>query len=143
MTSTISETVAELNRNPFTGRTTTTPRPFAEDPNVVYLDEAHLRQKQAQWDAAERWRAEGAAIGEARRAQLDGDREADATRRQQEARADLEAAVKQRFLAKAGATVNDWERLKGQLIDQELISAPNPIEVEKARLVASGRYPQF
>jgi len=29
VTSTISETVAEINRNPFVGKTATTPRPFA------------------------------------------------------------------------------------------------------------------
>jgi len=136
-------TIAQLDKNPYLGRTATTPRPFLADPNVVYFDEAHLRQKQSQWDAAERWRAEGAAIGEARRAALDADREADATRRQVAARADLEAAVKAQFLSKAGATVNDWERLKGELIDRELLETPNPIEVEKARLLATGRYPRF
>jgi len=135
--------IAELNRNPFVGKTRHVPRPFAEDPDTVYADEADLRQKQSQWDAADAWRAEDAAIGEARRAKLDADRAEDARRRQVAARADLESRLRREFLSREGATENDWERLKGQLIDRELLEAPNPVEVEKARLLATGRYPRF
>ena len=136
---TISETVAEINRNPFTGKTRHVPRPFAEDPNVVYLDEAHLRQKQSQWDAAEQWRAEDAAIGEARRAKLDADRAEEAKQRQIAARADLEAGLRRDFLLNPAATENDWAAVKEQRV-REALMASNPIEDAKAEMRRSGRY---
>lgn len=136
-------TVAEITKNPFLGRTTTTPRPFATDPDTVYLDEAHLRQKQSQWDAAERWRAEDAALGEASRAKISADRAADEATRRTNARADLEAAVKQRFMAQGHTTEADWARLKGELIDRALLDQPNPVEEQKADLRRSGLYAAF
>jgi len=143
MASTISETIAEINKNVYLGKTATTPRPYAEDPNVVYADEADLRRRQGQWDAAKAWTDEDAKLRADRTAKLDADREADATRRKQETRADLEAAVKARFMAQRGVDEADWARLKGELIDRELLSAPNPIEAERARLLATGQYPRF
>ena len=140
MTSTTTRpSIAEITKNPFLGRTATTPRPYAEDPNVTYLDEAHLRQKQSQWDAAERWRAEDAALGEARRAQLDADRQAEATRRQVAARADLEAGLRREFLLNPAATENDWQVVKEQRVREALL-AHNPVEAEKVKLRATGAY---
>ena len=135
--------IAEIDRNIYLGKTATIERPFAEDPVRRYADPADLARHQRQWDAAKAWADEDAAIGEARRAKLDANRDADATRRQAKARADLEAAVKQRFLSRAGATAADWERLKGQLIDAELLAMPDPVEEQKAALLRSGAYPRF
>jgi len=135
--------VAELNRNIFIGKTGRIARPWADDPDTVYYDEASLREQQRRWDQAKSWDDHNAKLGADRLAKLDADREADATRRQQEARADLEAAVKQRFMAQRGVDESDWERLKGELIDRELISAPNAVEAEKAKMRRSGAYNLF
>ena len=118
-------------------------RPFADDPVRRYADPADLARHQRQWDLAKAWADGDAAIGEARRAKLDVDRADDERRRQVAARADLERAVEARFMARAGATEADWERLKGQLIDAELLAMPDPVEEQKAALLRSGAYPRF
>lgn len=132
----------ELNRNIYLGKTATIPRPAATDTGAASFPDTLARHQQM-WDAAKAWADEDARIGQERRAKLEAGRTAEAERQRTKARADLEAAVKQRFMAQRGVTVSDWERLKGELIDRELISAPNAAEVEKARLLATGRYPRF
>jgi len=67
----------------------------------------------------------------------------EAARRQVAARADLEASVRAQFMAQRGVDERDWERLKGQLIDQELLETPNPIEIEKAKMRRTGAYNLF
>jgi len=136
-------TIDELNRNIYLGKTATTERPYAADPVRRYANPDDLARHQRLWDQARARADQNAKLHAARIAKVDTDREAEATRRQVAARADLEATVKQRFLSKAGATVNDWERLKGQLTDQELLETPNPIEVEKAKMRRTGAYNLF
>jgi len=138
----MNPTIAQIDKNPYLGRTATTPRPAATDTGAAGFPDT-LARHQRLWDEAKAWADGSARIGEERRAKLDADREAEAERRQASARADLEAAVKARFMAQRGVDENDWQRLKGELIDRELISAPNAVEAEKARLLATGRYPRF
>jgi len=141
MSSTIN--IAEIDKNIYLGKTERIARPFAEDPKVIYADEADLRRQQGQWDAAKAWADEDAAIGEARRAKLDADRAEDAERRRLAARADLEADVKRRFMAQGHVDEGDWERLKGQKIDQALLEMPDPVEQAKAEILRSGVYARF
>jgi len=138
----MNPTIAQIDKNPYLGRTATTPRPAATDTGAAGFPDTLARHQQL-WDEAKAWADGNAKTRADRLAKIDADREAEATRRQQAARADLEATVKQRFMAQRGATVNDWERLKGELIDRELIAAPNPIEVEKAKMRRSGAYNLF
>jgi len=136
-------TADELNANRYVGHTATTERPYADDPVRRYANPDDLARHQRQWDQAKAWDDENAKARADRLAAVETDREAEAERNQAKARADLEADVKRRFMARGHVTENDWERLKGQLIDRELVSAPNPTEVEKARLLATGQYPRF
>ena len=133
--------IAEINKNIYLGKTKQIERPYADDPVRRYADPADLARHQRQWDQAKAWADEGAAIGEARRAKLDAARAEDAERRRLAARADPEADVKRRFMAQGHVDEGDWERLKGQKIDQALLEMPDPVEQAKAELRRSGRYP--
>ena len=56
------------------------------------------------------------------------------------ARADLEADVKRRFMAQGHVDEGDWQRLKGQLIDAELLAMPSAVEQARAELLKSGAF---
>jgi len=131
-----------MTTNEYIGQTTRTSRPVADDARI-YRDPADLAAHQARWDAAEAQRLHNQRQQDERVARVETDRAAEAAKRRAAARTDLEGAIKARFLARGDVDEADWQRLKGELIDRELISAPNPIEVEKARLRRSGAYNLF
>ena len=137
---TISETVAELNRNPFTGKTRHVPRPFADDPASVYYDSADLRRHQQQWDQAKSWDDDNAQLQKDRTDKIEADRTAQIEADRAKARADLEADLRRRYLLNPAATVNDWEAAKADLVAKALAEMASPVESEKARLLATGTY---
>jgi len=129
-----------INRNPFVGRTATTPRP---SPETYRGPESALTREQAQWDFAQKWdqdnqqrRRDHIAGVDARRAQR---RRADQERRI----ADQLAPAKAAFLANGG-TEAAWQSQKDsiavEIAHRAAVAAVTEPDPEVVRLRRSGAY---
>ena len=133
-------TIQEIDRNPYLGRTKQIERPYADDPVRTYADPADLARHQRQWDQAKAWADEGRRRQDERIAAVDAERAAADEARRLAARADLEGAVKARFLSRPGVDEADWQRLGPELIDAELLAMPDPVAQARAELLKSGAF---
>lgn len=134
-------TAEEINRNIYLGKTTTTERPFADDPVRRYADPPDLARHQRMWDQAKQWDDGNAKARADHLAAVAADRETEAAKQKASLRADLEARLRSAYLANPATTVNDWERNKQGLIDAEL--AKSPIDQRVADLRRDPQYSSF
>lgn len=132
-------TAAEASANVFLGKTQHLARPSADDPRYANFPDTLARQ-QAQWDKAKAWDDRNARMQAERTAEVERKRLAEVEQSRAKARADLESRLHREFMANPAATVADWEAAKAGLIAKALAEAPSPVEVEKARMLATGRY---
>jgi hypothetical protein len=125
---------------PYLGKTTTTPRPYADDPKVRYTGPDDLKRHQAQWDAADDWRKENERLRADRIARVEHEKaakqqerdEADAAKRAA-ARQQLETRLKAQYLANPAATLETWEADKDTIIREHLRRETEGAEQEARR----------
>ncbi len=105
------------------------PRPERPEFPGRYFDADALVTQQRQWDRAssERqrlaaWVADNRAKEATAAKRKEDERDAVALAKRTEARADLEAKLKREFMGQPGVDENDWQRLKGQVIDNHLLA---------------------
>lgn len=132
-------TIQEIDKNVYLGKTATIPRPTADDRGMGGFPDTLSRHQRA-WDEAKRWDDENARLRADRHAEVEATRRAEIERRHTEARADLEADLRRRFLATGLATVADWEAAKVGLIAKALAETPDAVELAKAEMARSGQY---
>ncbi len=105
------------------------PRPERPEFPGRYFDADALVTQQRQWDRAssERqrlaaWVADNRAKEATAAKRKEDERDAARQTERTKARADLEAKLKCEFLLQPGVDENDWQRLKGQVIDNHLLA---------------------
>ena len=126
-----------ITDNSFTGKTERLARPDRTDPIYQHLDEATLRRKQSQWDAAEAWRQANDDLKAQRFAAVDAKRAADAAERTTAADARFVAELRGKYLAAdPTATAADFQRDLPEIRRQHRIAAATAAEPVRPLVVA-------
>ena len=132
---------------PYLTKTKTQSRPEKGEGTFRHnTDPKALETAQRQWDTAaayekglDDWVAENKAKREAEEQRKRDEFEAARKAKTSAERVDLEAKLRRTFLMQPGVDENDWERLKGQYIDNHLITQAGAAD-EAARAASTRMY---